>query len=191
MAEIPRRIAELLAYMDETRRLLLETAAQAGPAFATVRPRSGSWSAAETMRHLAKVESGVAKLLEKMIKSARENGVGPPRSDESLMTSLDQFGLVDALRKIDAPETVAPEDNVPIDESVAALGESRERLVAALEQSADMDLESLKWSHRVMGDLNMYQWALFVAQHEERHRRQIERTLDEVTGRAAECAPIV
>jgi hypothetical protein len=37
----------------------------------------------------------------------------------------------------------------------------------------------------------MYQWALFVAQHEERHRRQMERTLADVTERAAECAPIV
>ena len=191
MPEIPQRVAELLAYMDDTRRRLLETAAQAGPAFASVRPRSGSWSAAETMRHLAKVERGVAKLMNKMVQEARTSGVGPPASDESMMASLDEFGLIDAARKIEAPETVTPEDNVPIEESIASLEESRSRLAHALAESADLDLEGVRWPHRVMGELNMYQWALFVAQHEERHRRQIERTLADVTGRAAECAPIV
>jgi hypothetical protein len=58
-------------------------------------------------------------------------------------------------------------------------------------ENADVDLSAIKRPHPVLHDLDMYQWALFVAQHEERHRRQMERTLAQVTELAAECAPIV
>ena len=57
--------------------------------------------------------------------------------------------------------------------------------------NADIDLSAIKRPHPVLQDIDMYQWALFVPQHEERHRKQMERTIAEVTERAAECAPIV
>ena len=84
-----------------------------------------------------------------------------------------------------------PPEGKSIDESLAALTASRAKMKEALLSGDGLDLCEVKRPHPVAGEINLYQWALFVAQHEERHRRQIEKTLDEVTELAAESAPIV
>jgi uncharacterized damage-inducible protein DinB len=191
MTELPRRIAELFDYMDGVRERLLETSGSISPALASIRPTEGSWSVAEIMAHLAKVETGVAGLIEKSVVWARANGIGPVTSDSSVMASLDTFRIADNPIKLTAPDIVIPDAGKTMEESLASLGQSRARLKAALAGGADLDLTQVKRAHRVVGEVDMYQWALFVAQHEERHRAQIERTIGDVTERCAECAPIV
>jgi len=190
MTVIPPPLAELLAYLAETRSRLIDTATQINPAFASIRPRDGAWSAAENLDHLAKVEAGVARMIEKSVAWARSQGLGPP-PDRSVMTSLDTFSVIEPPKPATAPEMVAPADDAAIEDSLESLRQSRERLLDAMTSSADLDLSGVTRPLVARGELNMYQWALFVAQHEERHRRQIDRTMEEVTGRAAECAPIV
>ena len=191
MTELPRRIAELFEYMDGVRARLFQTAGSITPAMAGIRPTEGAWSVAEILAHLAKVESGVAPMIEKSVAWARSHGVGPVAGDTSVLSSLDQFRIADSPEKRAAPDIVLPAADIPIDESLASLRQSRERLKKALASGADLDLTQVKRPHRVVGDVDMYQWALFVAQHEERHRAQIERTIGDVTERCAECAPIV
>ena len=191
MSEIPRRMAELFSYMDETRQRLIETAAAINPTLASIRPRGGSWSIAEILEHLAKVEGGIAQLVERSIEWARTHDIAPSSSDASIMASLDEFRLAQPVTKLTAPDIVTPLQDATAEESLESLSRSRERLKAALIGGADLELTTVKRPHRVLGEIDMFQWALFVAQHEERHRTQIERTIDEVTERAAECAPIV
>lgn len=191
MTVIRPPLAELLAYLAETRSRLIETSMQINPAFASIRPRGDVWSAAENLDHLAKVEGGIARMVEKSTEWARSRGLRPPESDESVMSSLDSFSVIEPPKPALAPEMVLPAEDAAIEASLESLRRSRERLLAALHSSADLDLSTVTRPLLDRGDLNMYQWALFVAQHEERHRRQIDRTMEEVTGRAAECAPIV
>ena len=191
MTELPRRIAELFEYLDDTRSRLLDTAGAISPALAGIRPTDGTWSVAEIMAHLAKVEGGIAGMIEKSVAWARANGIGPATSDESILNSLDQYRIADSPTKLEAPDIVVPGQDTPIGDSLGSLQQSRERLKAALAGSVDLDLTQVKRPHRVVGEVDMYQWALFVGQHEERHRAQIERTIGEVTERCAECAPIV
>jgi hypothetical protein len=191
MTELRPKLAELFAYMDSTRAALIATARGMSTSFAEMRPREGAWSPAEVLTHLAIVEHGVAELVNKSVAKARAEGLGPDLSEESFMRSLDKFGVAETMEKLSAPNRVHPENPKSIEESLASLAASRERLKSALADGSDMDLHSLKGPHPRLGELDVYQWALFVAQHEERHRRQMERTLDEVTELAAECAPIV
>lgn len=191
MAEMNRRLTELLALLDTNRAALRATTRDMSPAFATMRPRAEDWSAAEVVEHLAIVEDAISRLIAKAVKQARESGVGPSTSDESILSSLDKYHLTEAVEKQQAPPNIVPDKNTPIDASLAILEQKRNDLKETLTSSADLDLSLVKRPHPRLGELNLYQWALFVAQHEERHRRQIERTLDEVTERAAECAPIV
>lgn len=186
-----QRLAELFSYMDSTRDKLVETARAINPAFAGVRPRGDCWSADENLAHLAIVEERVTRLIATSVEWAEANGIGPETSDESIMSSLDQYRVVDAAFKAQAPPAVAPPEGKPIDESLASLAFSRPRLQKALLAGEGLDLCEVKRPHAAMGEINLYQWALFVAQHEERHRRQIEKTMDEVTELAAESAPIV
>jgi hypothetical protein len=185
-----KRLDEILNYMDKTRADLLETAGQVNSTFASMRPQPGAWSVADILSHLAMVEEGVARMVAKSVDWARTNDIGPETSEESLLRSLDSFDIESGAGKIEAPASVFPTER-PADESIAALRQSRASLREALRAGADLDLSRVFRPHRIFGEINLYQWALFVAQHEERHRRQIERTISHVTERAAECAPMV
>ena len=191
MTEMRRKIAELFEYMDATRASLLSCARDMNQSFAAIRPREGEWSAAENLAHLALVEANVAMLMEKTIAAAREQGIGPDTSDDSFMSSLDKWRVPEPHTKLTAPARIIPETNKEVSESIAALEQSRARLKSIILENADVDLTVIKRPHPVVGELDMYQWGLFVAQHEDRHRKQMERALAEVTERAAECAPIV
>ncbi len=184
------RVAQLVSYLDVTRDRLLNTVTPLTPVVAAMKVRADTWSAEENVAHLAIVEDRVAALVSKSVAWAKANGIGPATSDASFMSSLDKFGVTDAKFKLEAPSTVAP-DARPIADSLAALASSRARLKDALIDGDALDLAQVKRTHQAMGDLDLYQWALFVAQHEERHRRQIEKTLGDAMELAAECAPIV
>ena len=191
MTEMRRKIAELFAYMDSTRVSLFTCAQEMNASFASIRPRDGQWSAAENMAHLAKVERNVAEMMSRVISAAREQGIGPDTSDESFINSLDAWRVSEALTKLSAPERIVPEQGTTVGESIASLEASRARLKQLILDNSDIDLSAVKRTHPVLQEIDMFQWALFVAQHEERHRKQMERTIAEVTERAAECAPIV
>ena len=186
-----QRLAELISYMDETRSRLFATVNGINPSIAGVRPRGDVWSAEDNMAHLVIVEEGVSRLVAKSVEWARANGVGNETSDESIMSSLDRYALAEGTFKLQAPSRVEPPAGKSIEESVASLTASRERLKEALLSGDGLDLSEVKRPHPVAGEINLYQWGLFVAQHEERHRKQIEKTLDEVTELAAESLPIV
>ncbi len=186
-----KRLAEVITAMDESRSALMVTVADAGGAFAAVRPNEEAWSVAEILTHLALVEAGVARLVASSVRWARNNGVAEEVSDESVLATLDQFGVATPTRKLKAPAMVDVGPGANMTEAVGSLTGSRAELRQALIDGDGLDLASVVRPHVRLGEINIYQWALFVAQHEERHRKQIEATLREVTGRAAECAPIV
>ena len=189
--KIPAKLAELFAYMDETRTELVRCAREMNSSFACIRPRDGVWSACENLAHLALVEGNVVALMTKSIADAKEQGIGLDASDQSFMHTLDRWRVPENEMKVIAPTRITPDSSRSVDESLASLEKSRESLRRILIENASIDLTAIKRSHPLLRELDMYQWALFVAQHEVRHRKQMERALAEVTERAAECAPIV
>lgn len=192
MADLKPKLAELFQYMDRTRAALEETVRDMNTAFAEIKPRDGSWSAAQILAHLAIVEGRVVKMVKSTIDAARAAGnVGPDSSDARIVGTLDHFQVTEPVVKLSAPPTITPEGPKAVDDSLASLESSRAELKDLLIANADMDLHAIKRPHPVFSELDMYQWALFAAEHEERHRKQIERTLAEVTELAAESAPIV
>ncbi|HEX6575602.1 MAG TPA: DinB family protein [Gemmatimonadaceae bacterium] len=191
MAEMRQKVSELFLYMDKTRGALLELARGMNPSFAAIRPKSGEWSAAENLEHLALVEATIVRVMTRSIAEAREKGIGADVSEDSFMASLDHFRVPEPLTKLTAPPTIAPDRGKPVEESLASLEATRAQIKQLIADNSDIALGEIYRAHPALKDLNMFQWALFIAQHEERHRRQMERALDEVTERAAECAPIV
>jgi hypothetical protein len=79
-----------------------------------------------------------------------------------------------------SPATVVPRVNIDINEAVEGLESSREALRAAAVSANGLSIGEIKHTHAILGELDLYQWLIFVGQHEGRHRKQIERTLKSI-----------
>jgi hypothetical protein len=73
-----------------------------------------------------------------------------------------------------------PRTNIDIGEALDGLGSSREALRAAVVSASGLSLGEIKHTHPVLGELDLYQWLIFIGQHEGRHKKQIERTLKSI-----------
>jgi hypothetical protein len=169
---VHQRLAEIVKYVDD-RRAELESAARGLPYERwSERPTAESWSVAQVFDHLHLSESGIARLLAKRIARAKEAGLGPERSDASFMNDLDFFPVVDGPKR-QAPEIVVPRADARAPEVHDALRRSRGDLHAALREGDGLALGDVTATHPALGVLNLYQWVLFVGQHEARHTRQV------------------
>ena len=186
-----KRLAEIVDYVEVSRAGLLETAKRVHPSFAEIRPRTGAWSVAEILMHLAMVEGWVARLISRSVTLGKEQGVGSETSEESLLSSLDRFSITEPVVPVLTSERAIPPRDSSIGEAFASLEASRRELREALRDADGMALSALTRPHPILGDINMYQWVLFVGQHDRRHTRQIERALRDLREGAAESAPIL
>jgi uncharacterized damage-inducible protein DinB len=166
------RLAEIVKYVDD-RRTDLESAASGLPYERwSERPAADSWSVAQVFDHLHLSEAGIARLLAKRITRAKEAGVGPERSVHSVLHELDFFPVVDGPKR-QAPEIVVPRPEARAPEVHDALRRSRGDLHAALREGDGLALGEVTATHPALGVINLYQWVLFVGQHEARHTRQV------------------
>jgi hypothetical protein len=165
------RLDELAGPLAACRADVLAAAARAPD----TRWREGAWSVAEVLDHLRLVETGVSKL----VHVALSRHPGPlPREMEttSVAHRLDHVALEDRGRRIMAPDAVRPRPGIARAEALTGLEASRRRLLDTLAQADGVALGEFSFPHPVLGLLDLYQWLLFVGQHERRHARQISET---------------
>jgi hypothetical protein len=168
------RLAEIVRYVDD-RRVDLEAVAMRLPYERwTERPSAESWSVAQVFDHLHLSESGIARLLAKRIARAKDAGLGAELSTESVMGGLDFFPVVDGPKR-QAPEIVVPRPEARAPDVHEALRRSRTGLHVALRDGDGLALGEVTATHPALGVINLYQWVLFVGQHEARHTRQVEQ----------------
>ena len=79
-----------------------------------------------------------------------------------------------------SPEPVKPRPNIDINEALEGLESSREALRGAAVLASGVPLGEIKHTHAILGELDLYQWLIFLGQHEGRHKKQIERTLKSI-----------
>lgn len=174
------RLAETMGYVEEKRRDLLKSFAGVPGERLCRRAAPDGWSVAEILDHLRMVESGVARLITKRVAQAREAGIGEEKSTESVMPSFDPYAARLEKVVLQAPPMIAPRPNVDISEALDGLESSREALRAAVVSADGVALGEIKHTHVVLGELDLYQWLIFIGQHEGRHTKQIERTLKSI-----------
>ena len=167
------RLTELLDYLDAQRAHVLAASSVLPPERWSVRPAPDRWSVAEVCWHLHRVEVGVARLIQKRAVDARAQGHPAEVDESSLLGSLDGRGVTDRRFKIEAPARITPTE-IPTASAVQQqLHESRELLRSAVADADGLALQSLTHPHPVLGEIDLYQWILFVGQHEARHTGQI------------------
>lgn len=175
-------MAEIAAYLDETRAAVIRTVAPLSPEEAARRPSPEAWSVDEILTHLSLVEPGVAKRIAKSVGKAKGEGLERETSTASVLGSLDGPALDRLNEKQAAPEIVEPKSVLSKSEALAALALSRESLKHAMAEADGWALEKVVAPHLRLGTLDMYQWLVFLGRHERRHLAQIERTIAAVGG---------
>jgi hypothetical protein len=169
------RLKEIVDEMEAARSELLRNVSDLDKAATRARAQPDQWSIGEILHHLFLMESMVTTLLEKQVTRAKDRGIGPDLSTESLLHSLDRFSIETVTDRIKAPQSVAPAQGLTKSELLTLLANSRAKLRQAISEADGMDLSQMEFPHPVFGRLNMYQWILFVGKHERRHISQIVR----------------
>ena len=175
------RLAEIDAFLENTRAAIVRAVANVSEEEAARRPEEGAWSVNEILTHLSLVEPGVAKRISKSVGIAKGEGLERETRDSSVLASLDGAGLDFLRQKQVAPEFVEPKAVLPLPEALAMLARSREGLRHAMAAADGWALEKVVAPHPRLGTIDMYQWLLFLGHHERRHLAQLERTVAAVT----------
>ena len=176
------RLAELSEHLAAQRRRLLDVASAVPSDRWQTRPVEGRWSVSEILQHLHQVETSCAAVLAKRIAKAREDGHATEQESSSVLGTLDHLRVSELDRKLEAPERARPADNPDRETAERRLAESRAALLAALESGDGLALGEIRHTHLRFGELDLYQWCLFVAEHEKRHVTQLREL-------AAQLAP--
>jgi DinB superfamily len=175
------RLQELIEYVEAQRATLLSAVTAVPESVRDRRPTPQSWSVAEVLEHLHLVEQGVARLISRKLEKARTAGLGQEAETRSVLRSLDRFALLDRRTSMPAPEFVQPGGTLSAAAAVAALAESRRTLRDALAAGDGLALDGISAPHVLLGPLTLYQWVLFVGQHEHRHALQIRDIAQQLT----------
>jgi hypothetical protein len=174
------RLAEAMDYVEEKRKELLQSFEGIPGDRLCRRASDEGWSVAEILEHLRMVEAGVARLITKRVGQAREAGLGEEKSTDSVLPTFEHHRPKLAAAVMQAPATVLPRANVDISEAVEGLESSREALRAAAVSANGLSIGEIRHTHAILGELDLYQWLIFVGEHEGRHKKQIERTLKSI-----------
>lgn len=141
------------------------------------RPAPDSWSPGEILHHLVLVEGQVAVLLEQGIREAAARGAEPEPPMDAVLRSIDHLEIDRGTGSVRSPAHVMPERGWPREDLLRGLAATRRALLATLRSSGGVDLSAVRRPHALLGPLDLYQWLLFVARHEDRHRFQLERAV--------------
>lgn len=173
---LSKKLQELIDRISRNRENLLQSVSGLSDAQLNHKAEEPAWSVSDVLNHVSLVDEANAKLTSNMLKRARANNLPPdPSPEASVIHSMDDIFTRMNAAKFQAPEFVAPHSNSPVDESLARLKASRERMLANVEQLDGYDLSELTYPHPFAGPLNTYQWVLMAGAHEIRHAEQINR----------------
>jgi hypothetical protein len=174
------RLAETMNFVEDKRRELLDSLEGIPGERLCRKAAPDKWSVAEILDHLRMVESGIARLITKRVGQARDAGIGAEQSTAPVLPSFGAYAAKLESSILQSPSMVKPKENVDISEALEGLGDSREALRAAVVSANGVALGEIRHTHPVLGELDLYQWLIFLGEHEGRHKKQIDRTLKSI-----------
>lgn len=173
---------QIFGEIDGTRARLIARYNSLSESERAYRPDESAWSADQIVEHLAVIESGMIRLINKLLGKAEAAGVPAPADGSIPPITMAEFNRVADANKFEAPEPVRPTGGKTGAESLQALESSRAAILALRPRLAAVDLSEVTFPHPFAGPLNLYQWLVFIGLHERRHLAQIERTVPQSSG---------
>lgn len=174
------RIEETLEYIDTERAELRAAVELVPPALREQPPGPDRWSVAQVLQHLSLTENQVGRLVNKRIVGARAEGLGPELETSPVLDTKQAARIADRSHRATAPEDISAPADVDAASAWAALEQSRKALRAAVLSGDGLALSEVKHSHPAVGEIDLYQWILFVGSHEARHAAQIREIADQL-----------
>jgi len=169
----------LLRYLAQSRERLLEAVEGLNAEQQRFRPAADRWSVADCLEHVSIVEKGVLQKIRAVLlapKPMEETHAGAS-DDASVPDDAILDGVPKRTRRFTSLQETRPARRwTDFAQLVRRFEIARERSLrfAAVTQS---DLRGRFFAHPDLGELDCYQWLLFLAAHSERHARQAEEVI--------------
>jgi DinB superfamily len=137
----------------------------------------GQWSPVQIIWHVSKVQHWAhSKLTAGAAALPPMSTVPPGPAPGTILTLLNAFPIRDRSRRVQAPEAVQSPRGLALEAERTRWREGRVALVRTLQQIGP-NLTNVRGEHPAFGTLSGWQWALWVAQHEERHLAQLREVV--------------
>jgi hypothetical protein len=158
-----------LSALHASRKLFLDSVAGLSDAQLNFKPAPGRWSIAEIAEHVALSEQFIFQEADAALNSpAREKVADPGKMDEKILAAIPDRSV-----KATAPEALRPQNHFKsAAEAVSAFKSLRDAHIKYLGETQDRLREHF-FKNPVMGDVDAFQWILFMSAHTERHVAQI------------------
>jgi len=164
-------IADILAWQERARERFATSVAPVNDAQASFRPNENEWTIAEIAEHVGIVNGGMLRITHKLLKQAEAEGKAAPAD-----LSLDfTFPSGTPPQKFQAPDAVCPKGGVGIPEALAGIQTTLNGFTEIRSRLEAVDLSEQKFTHPALGPISAYRWMILLGEHQELHRRQIER----------------
>jgi [ribosomal protein S5]-alanine N-acetyltransferase len=171
--------AAVLELLAGERARLIERVERVPEALRSRPPADGRWSIVQVLEHLARVESGITKLLAVRGRERPAEGVDV---GDAVMTPAKVARARNRGDRIEAPERIRPTGSASPADALRQLEDARAALVAAFREADREALDGQTYVHQTLGRLTLRAWAEFVAHHEARHAEQIAEIADALAG---------
>jgi len=134
-------------------------------------PAEDRWSVAGCVEHIILVEDLVFRNMQAVLRSA-------PQPEKQAEVRPKDRAVLEKVplreRRVMGPAAVHPKNRWPdFEELLRQFEITRDRSVS-FATATEADLRSHFFPHPILGDLDCYQWLLFMGTHAERHVRQLE-----------------
>jgi DinB superfamily len=159
-----------IAYLEETRERLLQTARGLSLAQLQYKPSSDRWSIAEMVEHVAFVEGRIQAGIKKALGQQATTCERALKDDELVER------IVGRTKRMKAPDVVVPTGRWPLDQLFPEFELARKRSIE-FARTTDAPLRRHSYPHPFFGELDCYQWLLVIPSHSERHRLQAEEVI--------------
>lgn len=165
---LPPPLEALWRDLESVRALVLKEVEGLSQGQADWRPSEKDWSVGEIINHLTLAEVGTGKLTSKLLKDA---GSG----DAPFPADLKHFAPLAPLPPgpAEAPPGVRPEGGYAVGRLLTDIRAARERTRQTIERLATVDPRPLRWTHPLLGEMDVSQWWQLQARHDADHLQQI------------------
>lgn len=133
------------------------------------RPQPDGWSVAENVEHLIVTERRLVRVLEKLVLGPADFRTRCSMTDEEVLRKIGT-----AANKVQAPSQALPTLRWPAETLSHEFATAR-RATGDFASATTADLRRYFIRHFLFGEIDGYQWLLFIGAHTERHSAQAER----------------